>query len=160
MLLDGASDALTLALAIVVAAGVIVVLLRRAGYGYARTRVLERLEAEMCRGQREGRRVALLILRYPDFGGLGSLRIGTDRDVLETIGACFRAYDHVERIGPGEFAVILGLTDDLREGIVRERLVRHGAPRHRFRVRVGLSRHPDDGVTPQILLDHAVRHSA
>jgi hypothetical protein len=135
-----------------------VVLLLR--FSQARARASSRLAQEIDRCGRAGERVVLVMLRFPDLRTLDFPFFPSRRGALDSLRVHFRSYDQIERVGFNSYVMILPGTDSLGVIAVRERLLDAIRREHRWRIRVGLSVHPEDGLTPDILLDHAARHCA
>jgi hypothetical protein len=148
----------------VVGVGPVVLLLWAGGYGlrfaHARDRTALRLRQEIDRCHRGRERIVLALLRFP----APTLRdipfFRAHRHVLNGLRSRFRSYDQVERIGFSTYAMIMPDSAEIGAKNVRERLHDLLRREHRWNATVGISIHPEDGLTPAILLDHAERHCA
>lgn len=129
-------------------------------FARARGRAAARLAQEIDRCGRAGERIVLVMLRFPDFRTLDFPFFPSRRGALDMLRAHFRSYDQIERVDFNMYVMILPGTDSLGVIAVRDRLLEAVRREHRWRIRVGLSVHPEDGLTPDILLDHASRHCA
>jgi hypothetical protein len=129
-------------------------------FARARDRTRRHLTQEISRCKRLGDRIVVVLLRFPEARGTAFPLFPSHRGALDALRGCFRSYDHIERIGFTRYVMVLPGTDSLGVMAVRERLLDAVRREHRWRIRVGLSIHPEDGLTPEILLDHATRHCA
>ena len=125
-----------------------------------RERSVVRLEQEIDRCSRVGHRIVLVLLRFPRMRWLEFPLFPSHQGVLQALRGCFRIYDHVARVGFESYTAILPGKESVDVVEIRERLLDTMRREHRFRIRVGVSVHPEDGLTPEILLDHADRHCA
>ena len=129
-------------------------------FAHARDRAALRLGQECDRCIRSEERIVLALLKFPrptlrDFPFFRS-----HRHVLDGLRSRFRTYDQVERIGFSTYAMILPGTDEVGATSLRKRLHDLLRREHRWNASIGISIHPEDGLTPEILLDHAERHCA
>ncbi len=119
-----------------------------------------RVAQEVDRCGRAGEKLVLGLLRFPPLSPLDFPFFPSHRAVLDELRQRFRTYDQVERTGFAAYILILPGTDSVGAVTIRERLLETVRREQRWRIRVGVSIHPEDGLTPEILLDHAERHSA
>jgi hypothetical protein len=129
-------------------------------FGRARERAVVRLEQEIDRCSRVGHRIVLVLLRFPRMRWSEFPLFPSHQGAPAALRGCFRIYDHVARVGFETYALILPGKESVDVVAIRERLLDSMRREHRFRIRVGVSVHPEDGLTPEILLDHADRHCA
>ncbi|WP_200388620.1 sensor domain-containing diguanylate cyclase [Thiocapsa imhoffii] len=133
-----------------------------------RNLLLERLGQELKLARREGKRVGVLFIDLDDFKAVndtlghhaGDLLL---RQVAERLTRCLRETDTVARLGGDEFVVLLthvvdhGATERIADMLICA--LRHGFQLAGHSVRVGASigiaHFPDQGDTPEALIDHA-----
>ncbi len=135
-------------------------LVRGAMFARGSSRVAHRLTQEVDRCSRAGEKIVLALLRFPTMSPFDFPFFPSHRTVLDDLRKRFRSYDLIERIGFASYVVLLPGTDEIGVNAIRERLMRAARRELRWRVQVGVSVHPEDGLTPGILLDHAERHCA
>jgi len=136
------------------------VLVRGAIFTRGSGRMARRLAQEVDRCGRAGEKVVLALLRFPPMSPFDFPFFPSHRAVLDELRGRFRSYDLIERIGFTTYVVLLPGTDEIGVTAIRERLMRAARRELRWRVQVGVSVHPEDGLTPGILMDHAERHCA
>lgn len=133
-----------------------------------RAAFLEHLQYAMARARRSGERMALLFIDLNDFkrvnDSLGHLE--GDRvlvTVAERLRACLRAGDQVARFGGDEFVVLLDAIHDRGDvltvlqallGVVEVPVQTHGRSLS-VTPSIGIAVFPDDGDTPDVLIQHA-----
>jgi len=129
-------------------------------FARASNRIAQRLVQEVDRCGRAGEKIVLALLRFPPMSPLEFPFFASHRGVLDDLRKRFRTYDLIERTGFSSYVVLLPGTDEIGVATVRERLTRLARRGMHWRVHAGVSVHPEDGLTPGILLDHADRHCA
>jgi len=128
----------------------------------------DRLEHELRRAQRSGRKIAVLMLDLDHFKEVND-SLGHDQGdrllvaAAERLQVCVREVDTVARLGGDEFVIILSELDDVRavEGIAQNLLAAVGKPFElaggvgHVTASVGISVCPDDADTMEDLLKKA-----
>jgi diguanylate cyclase (GGDEF)-like protein len=128
----------------------------------------DRLSEALAAADRSGRRLAVMFLDLDNFKNVNDSlgHSAGDKLLVETaarLGACLRGSDHIARLGGDEFLFLLEGAEDAEDaGVVARKLNR--AMDRPFVVKgqelfvtasVGIAVYPDDGATPEALLQHA-----
>ncbi len=135
-------------------------LIQAAVFARGSSRLALRLTQEVDRCGRAGEKIVLALLRFPPMSPFDFPFFPSHRSVVDDLKRRFRTYDLIERTGFATYVVLLPGTDEIGVVAIRERLMKAARRELRWRVQVGVSVHPEDGLTPGILLDHAERHCA